>query len=197
MFARTLPRPRAEEASPLWPLAVFVCAVALFWHDTLLAQLAHTPELAPRHVPPRLAASFGVFTQLAFSALEAFLYARAWRAAGRTLPWARTAATLFVISALEAFAVFLLQRPDAARFAWLVGPRAAWPGGIAASALARAFGGAGALAFARIALTARAQAGAAGARFAAALALVLAGWLGSRLVLWWTLDLVRGFAPGS
>lgn len=192
MLARTLPHPRAIEPMPLWPLALFVCAVALFWHDTLVAQLAHSPELAPTRVLPRVSAASGVFTQLLFSALEAFLYARAWRATGRRLPWLRTACELFVISSLEAFAVFMLQRPNASSFVWLLGARAAWPGGIASSGLARALGGVGVLAFLRVALTVHVQSRATGARYAQASALTLAGWLGSRLALWWTIDLLRG-----
>lgn len=196
MLARTLPRPRVIESAPTWPLALFVLAVALFWHDTLVAQLMHSPDLTPQRVAPRLAAACGVCTQLAFSALEAFLYAVAWRASGRTLPWLRTAAALFVISSFEAFALCLLQRPDASSFAWLVGSRAAWPGGIALTGLDRAFGAFGVLACARLALTSHVQARGSGARPVHAWGMVLAGWLGSRLALWWTADLLRGRSFG-
>ncbi|MEO5988844.1 MAG: hypothetical protein ABIU54_01555 [Candidatus Eisenbacteria bacterium] len=196
MLARTLPHPRAAQPAPLWTLALFVCAVALFWHDTLVTHLALSPALAPRHVQPRLAAAGGVFTQLLFSAFEAFLYARLWRATGRRLPWLRTAAALFVISSFEAFALFVLQRPDAPSFTWLVGARAAWPNAIATTGLDRALGAVGLLALLRIALTAHVQARGTGARYGHAMAMTLAGWLGSRLVLWWTADLLRGRSYG-
>ena len=196
MLARTLPRPREIESAPAWSLALFVLAVALMWHDTLVAQLAHFPNLAPQRVTPRLAAACGVCTQLAFSALEAFLYARAWRATGRTLPWLRTAAALFVISSFEAFALYLLHRQDASSFAWLVGARALWPGGIAVTGLDRAFGAFGVIALIRLALTAHVQARGSGAGHVHASAMVLAGWLGSRLALWWTADLLRGRSFG-
>ena len=196
MLARTLPRPRESESAPAWTLALFVLAVALFWHDTLVTQLTHTPELVSPRVAPGLAAACGVCTQLAFSGLEAFLYARAWRATGRRLPWLRTAAALFVISSLEAFALSVLQRPDATSFAWLVGARATWPGGIATSGLDRALGAFGALALARIALTTHVQARGSGAGHVHASVMVLAGWLGSRLALWWTADLLRGRSFG-
>jgi len=196
MLARTLPRPREIESAHAWPLAIFVCAVALMWHDTLVAQLTHSPGLVPLRVTPRLAAACGVSTQLAFSALEAFLYARLWRATGRTLPWLRTAAVLFVISSFEAFALYLLQRQDAPSFAWLVGARALWPGGIAITGLDRAFGAFGVIALMRLALTAHVQARGSGASHVQASAMVLAGWLGSRLALWWTADLLRGRSFG-
>lgn len=196
MLARTLPRPRAIDSAPAWPLALFVLAVALMWHDTLVEQLIHSPDLAPQRVGPKLAAACGVCTQLAFSALEAFLYARAWRATGHRLPWLRTAAALFVISSFEAFALYLLQRPDASSFAWLVGARALWPGGIAVTGLDRAFGAFGAIALMRLALTAHVQARGTGAGHLRASAVVLAGWLGSRLALWWTADLLRGRSFG-
>lgn len=196
MLARTLPRPREIESAPAWSLALFVLAVALMWHDTLVAQLTLFPDLAPQRVTPRLAAACGVFTQLAFSALEAFLYARAWRATGRTLPWMRTAAALFVISSFEAFALSFLQRPNASSFAWLVGARAIWPGGIAVTGLDRAFGAFGVIALIRLALTAHVQARGSGAGHVHASAMVLAGWLGSRLALWWTADLLRGRSFG-
>lgn len=196
MLARTLARPGEIEPAPVWPLALFVVAVALMWHDTLVAQLTHSPDLAPQRVAPRFAAACGVCTQLAFSALEAFLYACAWRATGRTLPWLRTAAALFVISSFEAFALSLLQRPDASSLAWLVGARAIWPGGIAVSGWDRAFGALGVLALMRLALTAHVQARGSGAGRGHASAMVLAGWLGSRLALWWTADLLRGRSFG-
>lgn len=196
MHARTLAHTRAAEPAPLWHLALFVGAVALFWHDTLVTHLTRTPELTPQHVLPPLAAASGVLTQLCFSALEAFLYARVWRATGRRLPWLRTAGALFVISTLEAFALFLLHRPDAPSFAWLVGARASWPGGIGTSGLARALGAVGVLALIRVALTAHVQARGTGARLSHALAVTLLGWLGSRLLLWWTADLLRGRSLG-
>jgi len=196
MLARTLPRPRESESAPAWPLALFVLAVALFWHDTLVTQLTHSPGLVSPRVAPGWAAACGVGAQMAFSGLEASLYARAWRATGRRLPWLRTAAALFVISSLEAFALSVLQRPDATSFAWLVGARATWPGGIAITGLDRAFGALGALAFVRLVLTAHVQARGTGASHGYASAMVLVGWLGSRLALWWTADLLRGRSFG-
>lgn len=192
MLARTLPQPQLREDAPLWPLALFVCAVALFWHDTLMAQFAHSPHLAPRHVTPQWAAAVGVTTQLVCSALEAWGYARVWSAFGRRLPWWRTTASLFVISALEAFALFLLIQPGSSALTWCVGARALWQEGVITDGLARAFGGVGALAILRLALTAQVEARGTGGRFAPALAIVLAGWFGTRLALWWTLDLLRG-----
>ena len=196
MLARTLPARSHTQDAPLWPLLVFLAAVSLFWHDTLLAQLARSPEAVPRRFTPELAVWTGILTQAMFSALEAFLYARVWRVAGYKLPWARTAGALFVISSFEAFALTLLQRPDAASFVWLVGERAGWPGGIAASGLGRAFGACGLLAAVRVALTAHVQARGTRAHHAYAFAVTLAGWFCSRLALWWTTDLLRGRSHG-
>lgn len=130
---------------------------------------------------------------------ESWSYAVAWRAFGRAFaPW-RVAAQTYVLSTLDVVALSLVAEahahPDrAAWIAWLAGARAAGPA--PAGALAASLGGAGLLTLLRAALLAGAHAKAAGTSWPRAAAVVAAGWVLTRLVLWWTVDLVTGPLPG-
>lgn len=71
------------------------------------------------------------------------------------------------------------------------------PEGGSVSALMSAFGSLGFLTITRIAALGSVQSRATGEPWSRSLALVALTWLGARLVLWWTGDLLRGTSLGS
>jgi hypothetical protein len=165
--------------------------VAAVWFDVLYGAARHTNAVA---LPPWLAALAGVVTQLAFTACEAAVAVQAWRVAGESVRWRELAPQLLAVSSLEALATAIAAGHSAlplVAVVWLAGGRAAGDGP-PGSGPAFAFAGFGALAVARLLLSARAQAGAARASFARALLVVLALYLATRLVMWWSFDLMQG-----
>jgi hypothetical protein len=181
------PRVRSHEARA-WGLSLLVAAM---WFDVLYAATRHAGALA---TPAWLAAVVGVATQLAFTACEALVAVQAWRVAGESVRWRELAPQLLAVSSLEALATAIAagQGPLPRVVAvGLAGARAAGDGP-PHSGPAFAFAGFGALAVARLLLSAQAQAGVARASFARALLLVLTLYLATRLVMWWSFDLMQG-----
>jgi hypothetical protein len=156
---------------------------------------------AGRHVHLAVTAALMAVAHLAGNGLEASAYVLWWRAHGARLPWGWFFVALVALSLVDRCAVALA---DAARRApalasWLaplVGPELlrarvfrVEPGAWAA------FGGLGLLALARIGATACLQAALTGRRVREALAVTMLAWLGTRVALWWIVDLVRGRSP--
>ena len=153
----------------------------------------------PSPLPP-LALALAAAALVGMGAIvEAWLYSVAWRAMACTFaPW-RVAAQTYALSLLDVTALSLMAEAHAhperaAWIAWLVGPRACTPA--PDGALATAFAGAGLLALLRAGLLAGAHASAARVSWPRAAMVVAAGWVLTRLVLWWTVDLVTGPLPG-
>jgi hypothetical protein len=171
----------------------WLCALlaAGAWFEVLWAA---APTTVAGSMPPALAAAAGLAAQLAFTAIEASLGVAAWAALGTRVRWSALAPALLVVSIAEATAVALasgaLSLPDPWRV-FLAGPRAV-PELTPPGAAARAFTGFGALAVLRLALATQAHAAAARVPWWKAAALVLAFYLASRLVVWWSLDLLQG-----
>jgi len=169
-------------------MRVTALLVATMWLEVLeaTARAAHTAK-------PWLVACAGLVAQLAFTAGEAAVAAAGWQAIGRRVRWSALAPRLLVASAAETLAVSIAAGRAHLPRGWalaLAGPRAAEsapPHGLAA-----AFAAVGLLAIVRLLLSAWLQARAARASFASAITLVLALWLGSRLAVWWTFDLLQG-----
>ena len=193
------PRIHSIEARA-WVSAVLV---AMLWFDVLYDAARHASSLS-LPLPPWLAALAGLATQLAFTACEAAVAVQAWGVAGEDVPWRALAPRLLAVSSAEAFAVALaaghtIVPPTLA--VWLSGARAAGgavAGGAASGAappvsgLAFAFAGFGLLTVARLLLSAHAQSGVARASFTRALFVVLTLFLATRLVMWWSCDLMQG-----
>lgn len=181
------PRVRSH-AARAWGLSLLAAAV---WFDVLHGAARHATDVA---LPPWLAALAGVTTQLAFTAGEAVVAVQAWRVAGESVRWRELAPQLLAVSSLEALATAIAagqgMLPRVAAVG-LAGARASGQGP-PVSGPAFAFAGFGALAVARLLLSARVQAGAARASFARALLVVLALYLATRLVMWWSFDLMQG-----
>lgn len=182
--------PAGTRSAELRAWLVAILAASL-WFEVLLDAARHASGLP---LAPWLAAAAGLATQLAFTAAEAGVATLAWRVAGERVRWRALAPRLLAVSSAEAFAVAVAAGHTAIPSVlapWLAGPRAAG-GPPPASGLVFAFAAFGALTAARMLLSAHAQAGVARVSFARGLVLVLALYLATRLVMWWSFDLMQG-----
>lgn len=189
--SRTLavPPPRTRSSEPrTWGVALLAAAM---WFDVLFAATRHASTVS---LPAWLAALVGAVTQLAFTACEAAVAVRAWRVAGESVRWREVFPRLLAVSSIEALATAIAAGCTAvppALAVWLAGPRAA-PAASPVSGAAFAFAAFGLLTVARLLLSAHAQAGVARASFARALLVVVTLYLATRLVMWWSFDLMQG-----
>lgn len=158
-------------------------------------------QAARRHPMPRLSpaavVAVGLGTQLFACALEAVVARAVWRAQGVRVAWRALVTRIVAVSVCEAFALAVVTGSVVLPAAWaiaLAGPRAG-PVVPPADGWATATAGVGLLAALRVGVSAQAQAALAGVTFRRGLAVVLGLWLASRLVLWWTSDLVLGGGP--
>ena len=169
-------------------IRVTALLVATMWLEVLESG-ARTGHMTA----PWLVASAGLAAQLAFTAGEAAAAAAAWRLMGHRVRWSALAPRLLVASSAETLAASIASGrahlPRGVALA-LAGPRAAESA--PSHGLAAAFAAVGLLTLVRLLLSAWLQARAARASFASAIALVLTLWLGSRLAVWWTFDLLQG-----
>jgi hypothetical protein len=132
---------------------------------------------------------------------EAACYALWWRSRRLRLPFWRFTCWVATLSALDLLG-FSLRRvvedgPEAVRVlgAALAGPAALGPAAGPPTGSVAAFGSLGLLTLARVGLTAWAQARGLGRPFAGPLTLTTIAWLLTRLIGWWSVDLVRGLSP--
>jgi len=178
---------RSTEART-WGIALLALAM---WFDVLYAA---THPVGAVSLPPWQAALAGVLTQLIFTACEATVAVQAWRIAGESVRWCELAPRLLAVSSVEALAVAIAlghrtMPPGLA--VCLAGARAARDGP-PGSGPTFAFAAFGVLTVARLLLSAQAQATAARASFARALLVVDTLFLATRLVMWWSFDLMQG-----
>ena len=197
------PSPPSETRSPprvpawAWPFLLFVPLQA--WRDLLGREI---PTLtAGSHSgaspAPGMLVAVGLAVVVLGALAEAAFYGMLWSARGLRLPMLASALVILQVSIAEPLAQSLMLRvpPGSAHRAWLVpivGARALWPHGLAPNVFAAAFGGSGALAAARIMVTAGTQASLLGRRAREGLAMVAAGWLVSHVAQWWLLELLQG-----
>lgn len=180
---------------------VFAAFSATIWFEVLWRTTRDAPA-SP--LTPAVAAAVGLATQLAFTAFEASLGTAAWASLGRRVRWSTLAPALFTASISEAFAVSIIAEQPPLSQAWrvaLAGARAL-PEHAAASPIAQAFAGLGALTLLRLVLATHAHAAAlrehaghsvtSARRWRDAALLVAAFYASSRLAIWWGLDLLRG-----
>ncbi len=185
--ARAGPLAPAMDGLRAWALAFLAAAL---WFEVLWRA---APGTLAQSAPPALAAAVGLAAQLAFTAVEASLGVAAWGALGFRVRWSALAPALLTVSTVEAIAVAVASGATGLHEGWstiLAGPRAA--SGAGADALARAFASFGVLTLLRLALAAHAHAAAARVPWWRAAALVLVFHLASRLLVWWSLDLMQG-----
>lgn len=131
---------------------------------------------------------------------EAAVYRLWWRAQGRRLPFWRFTCWLALLSGLDLLGFSLRRAVEGASeptrivAAVLTGPG---PGATADAhmGLAAAFGNFGVLTLGRVAMTAWAQARGIGGSLTGPLIMTSVTWLLTRLLAWWSVDLVRGLSP--
>lgn len=178
----------------LWPVLAWLPLDA--WHSRFASELpvAAAALERTRVTPERMA--WVATAAVAVAALaEAALYGMLWAARGRRLPLAAAFVAVLQAGVLDLVALRVLELAGDRPSPWaaaLAGARALWPGGRAGSALAVAFGGAGLLALARLAVFAGLQASLVRCRFREAFALTCAVWLASRAAQWWLVELLAG-----
>ena len=189
-----VPHPPAAGERYLRVTALLVCTM---WFEVLRDSATRAGA-----VPSGLALfapAIGLATQLAATAIEAAVAAALWRLAGARVRWGALVPRLIVASGADTLALSIASGraslPDGPA-AWLAGPRALGPAG-PTSGLAFAFASAGVLALARVLVSAHLQAGVARTSFLRALIVVTGMWLATRLLMWWTFDLMggRSFQP--
>jgi hypothetical protein len=131
---------------------------------------------------------------------EAAVYRLWWRARGRRLPFWRFVCWVALLSGLDLLGFSLRRAMEAASepgrivASVLAGPG---PGGTtdAHTGLVAAFGNFGVLTLSRVAITAWAQARGIERPLAGPLLLTSIAWLLTRLIAWWSVDLMRGLSP--
>jgi len=191
--------PASREARRFWPAWFWPVLVWLpldAWHERFVRELPVDPAVLERtRVPPEALAAIATATVALAALAEAGVYGMLWAARGRRLPLAAAFVAVVQAGVCELVALRVLDFSRGAPVAWaaaLAGARALAPDGRAGSALALAFGGAGLLSLARLALFAGFQARLAGGRFREAFALTCAVWLLSHVAQWWLLELFAG-----
>lgn len=178
----------------LWPVLAWLPLDA--WHARFTRELPVAAAVLERtSVAPETLAWVATAAVALAALAEAGLYGMLWAARGRRLPIAAAFVAVLQAGVLDLVALRVLELAGERPEPWaaaLAGPRALWTGGRAGSALAVAFGAAGLLALARLAIFAGLQAGLVRCRFREAFALTCAAWLASRVAQWWLAELLAG-----
>jgi len=204
-------RPQSGRASPrggsdgtppawVWPFLVYVPLEA--WRDLLardLPALLHAEGVAPR-LPAGTLVAVGVAAVAAGALAEAAFYGMLWGARGVRLPFRATALAALELTLFEALAQRWLERLDPASrsapiAALFVGARACWPGQVAPSTAAAAFGSFGLFTLARIGLFASVQARALARPFREAVTPIALAWIATHVAQVWVLQLLAGQHP--
>lgn len=190
---------RAEETPRFWPVWFWPVLVWLpldAWHARFVRDLPVSATVLERTSITPQALAWVATAAVALAALaEAALYGMLWAARGRRLPLAAAFVAVLQAGVLDLVALRVLELSGEGPSPWaaaLAGARALWPADRAGSAAAVAFGGAGLLALARLAIFAGLQAGLVRCRFREAFALTCGVWLVSRVAQWWLVDLLAG-----
>jgi hypothetical protein len=182
-------------------MTLFLAVVSLvFWCEAGWRQGA---ALFGDAAPAKLAIAAGLmlFSRLGANALEALGYSLWWRARGARLPYGRFLVALVALSLVDRFSLALTalaaRTPELGPLlAPLAGPQTLGARFDPGPGLRAAGGALGALTLSRIVITAWLQSARTGRRMRGALAVTALVWLGSRVALWWLLDLARGVSPG-
>lgn len=178
----------------LWPVLVWLPLDA--WHSRFARELPVAGAVLERtSVAPETLAWVATAAVALAALAEAAFYRMLWAARGRRLPLAAAFVAVLQAGVPDLVALRVLELAGDRPPAWvaaLAGARASWADGRAGSALEAAFGAAGLLALARLAIFAGLQAGLVRCRFREAFALTCAVWLASRVAQWWLAELLAG-----
>jgi hypothetical protein len=193
--ARCLPWPVLPAAVPflyLW--------IAWSWWVETRAQLESLPDVTPGGHAGVMALA-AVIGRIPTLFAETAGYVLWWRARGLRLPFWRFLCCVATLSTCDLLGYSIRRAaegaPDALRVigAVLAGPTALDSAGGPATGAAAAFGSLGVLTITRVVTTAWAQARGIGRPIAGPLLFTTVAWLLTRLVAWWSVDLVRGLSP--
>jgi hypothetical protein len=193
-----LPWPVVTAAVPL-----LYAWIAWSWWGEVRLQLLALPEgpgAYGAHGVDAMAMA-AVATRIPGVLTEAILYTLGWRLRGFRLPYWRFVCWVATLSTLDLLG-FSLRRAaeDAPQGLHLLGVAlagSAIPGAPAfhPSGSAAAFGNFGLLTLLRVIMTAWAEARGIGRPLGGPLVVTCAAWLATRLVAWWSVDLLRGMSP--
>lgn len=187
---------------PVQPVAVpFLYAwIAWSWWIEIRTQLEALPDVVPAGGVESMAA-FAVAARVPALLSEAVVYHLWWRARGFRLPFWRFTSWVAMLSTIDVLG-FSIRRAagddsEALRVLAAVFAGPGGPGGATApaSGIAAAFGSLGILTIVRIGMTAWAQARGIGYALGRPLLLTAGAWLVSRIIAWWSVDLLRGMSP--
>jgi len=174
--------------------------IAWSWWGEVRLQLLALPEGVGTHGAGAMAAA-AVATRIPGVLTEAGLYALWWKLRGLRLPYWRFVCWVATLSTLDLLG-FSVRRAaeDAPRFLHALGVALAGTGvpeGAAshATGTAAAFGNSGLLTLLRVIMTAWAEARGIGRPLGGPLLVTSAAWLVTRLIAWWSVDLLRGMSP--
>lgn len=196
-------RPQVRAGGLSWPftgagLPLLYLWLAWSWWFEIRFQVAALAASAPTLDVDTFAA-MGLGARMLATSSEAGVYTLWWRSRGHRLPYWRFLSWVAALSATDLVGYSLRRAatdaPDASRWliAALAGPGAlessGAPGGLAG------FGGLGILTLARVAMTAWAQARGIGRSLVGPLLLTASAWLATRLIGWWSFDLMKGLSP--
>lgn len=178
----------------LWPVLVWLPLDA--WHSRFARELPVAAAVLERTSVAPEALAWVATAAVALAALaEAAFYRMLWAARGRRLPLAAACVAVLQAGVPDLVALRVLEMAGASPPPWtaaLAGARALWASGRAGSALELAFGAAGLLALARLAIFAGLQASLVRCRFREAFALTCAVWLAWHVAQWWLAELLAG-----
>lgn len=188
-----------------WPFAragvpILYLWLAWSWWFEIRSQVAALAASEPTLDAGALAA-MGLGARMLATSSEAGIYALWWRSRGLRLPYWRFQCWVAALSATDLVGCSLRRAaegaPDASRWmiAVLAGPGALEPSSSAVPGGMAGFGSLGILTSARVAMTAWAQACGIGRPLAGPLVLTASAWLVTRLIGWWSVDLMKGVSP--
>ena len=187
-----------------WPFApvglpLFYLWLAWSWWFETRAQIQSAAEALPA-LDAATMATLGLGARALATLSEAGVYALWWKGRGQRLPYWRFVSWVAALSSADLVASSLrraaVDAPPAIRTlaALMAGPGALDISSSAAGAMV-GFGSLGMLTIARVSLTSWAQARGIGRPIAGPLLLTTSAWLVTRLIGWWSFDLMRGRSP--
>ena len=197
--------PQVRTGDLSWPFAgaglpLLYLWLAWSWWFEIRSQVAALAASAPT-LDAGMFAAMGLVARALATLSEAGIYTLWWRSRGLRLPYWRFQGWVAALSATDLVGYSLRRAaedaPDASRWmiAALAGPGALEPSSTGVPGGMVGLGSLGILTSTRVAMTAWAQARGIGRPLARPLFLTASAWLVTRLIGWWSFDLMKGSSP--
>jgi hypothetical protein len=188
-----------------WPFAraglpLLYLWLAWSWWFEIRAQVQVAAEMAPTMDADTMA-TLGLGARALATLSEAGIYTLWWRSRGLRLPYWRFQCWVAALSATDLVGYSLRRAAEDAPVAIrviaavLAGPGALESPSAGGSGGMAGFGSLGILTVVRVAMTAWAQAQGIGRTVSGPLMLTASAWLLTRLIGWWSVDLMKGLSP--